>query len=97
MIQLAEEVQARGGTPLEPLEYKHRYHDLLWQQVGQRVNGLKSGELSAADWTVPEAHRLLEQITRRGPATKRRRWAWTAILARISTERSTTIAISRRR
>jgi phosphoglycolate phosphatase-like HAD superfamily hydrolase len=66
MIQLAEEVQARGGTPLEPLEYKHRYHDLLWQQVGQRVNGLKSGELSAADWTVPEAHRLLEQITRRG-------------------------------
>ena len=27
MIQLAEEVKKRGGTPLEPLAYKHRYHD----------------------------------------------------------------------
>src|SRR5215510_12318681 len=25
MIQLAEEVPRRGGTPLEPLAYKHRY------------------------------------------------------------------------
>lgn len=66
MIQLAEEVQARGGKPLEPLEYKHRYHELLWQQVGQRVAGLKSGALTAADWVVPEAHRLLEQLSARG-------------------------------
>src|SRR5437867_9644310 len=29
MIQLADEVRKRGGTPREPLEYKHRYHDLL--------------------------------------------------------------------
>src|ERR1700727_2334963 len=29
MIQLAEEVHKRGGRPLEPLQYKHRYHDLL--------------------------------------------------------------------
>src|SRR5437016_9730023 len=27
MIQLAEEVKKRGATPLEPLAYKHRYHD----------------------------------------------------------------------
>src|SRR5262245_12423553 len=26
MIQLAEEVRRRGGRPLEPLVYKHRYH-----------------------------------------------------------------------
>src|SRR5438477_11738802 len=30
MIQLADEVRARGGRPLEPIAYKHRYHDLLW-------------------------------------------------------------------
>src|SRR5689334_6192376 len=29
MIQLADEVRRRGGTPLEPLAYKNRYHDLL--------------------------------------------------------------------
>src|SRR6266496_5918382 len=29
MIQLAEEVKQRGGRPLEPLVYKHRYHGLL--------------------------------------------------------------------
>jgi phosphoglycolate phosphatase-like HAD superfamily hydrolase len=66
MIQLAEEVRARGGEPLEPLAYKHRYHDLLWRQVGQRVDGLKAGKLTPTDWTVPEAHRLLEQLSRRG-------------------------------
>src|SRR2546422_2758215 len=27
MIRLAEEVQRRGGRPLDPLQYKHRYHD----------------------------------------------------------------------
>src|SRR2546423_6746475 len=26
MIQLAEEVKSRGGTPLEPLAYKNEYH-----------------------------------------------------------------------
>src|SRR5436190_19224410 len=29
MMQLADEVQARGGVPREPLEYKRQYHDLL--------------------------------------------------------------------
>src|SRR3974377_665999 len=28
MMQLADEVRRRGGEPREPLEYKHRYHDL---------------------------------------------------------------------
>src|SRR5262245_44440349 len=32
MIQLAEEVRRRGGQPLDPLAYKHRYHDLLMQR-----------------------------------------------------------------
>src|SRR5579863_4499315 len=36
MIQLAEEVQKRGGTPKEPLEYKRQYHGLLWQRIAGR-------------------------------------------------------------
>src|SRR5262245_49234475 len=31
MIRLAEEVHTRGGKPLEPLAYKHRYHELLME------------------------------------------------------------------
>src|SRR6516162_1846075 len=37
MIQLAEEVSRRGGKPLEPLAYKHRYHDLLMQRIDSRL------------------------------------------------------------
>ena len=66
MMQLADEVEARGGQPREPLEYKHQYHDLLWAQIGQRVAGLKQGEIQPEELTVPGSHRLLEQLTNRG-------------------------------
>ncbi len=66
MIQLAEEVVRRGGTPLEPLAYKHRYHDLLMQRIHGRLNDLERGRAVAADWTVPGSHALLEALKRRG-------------------------------
>lgn len=66
MIQLADEVRARGATPREPLEYKEQYHELLYRDVGQRVEGLKSGTLRPADLTVPESHRLLGALRERG-------------------------------
>ena len=43
MIQLADEVRKRGGTPREPLEYKHRYHDLLMQRIHGRLADLEAG------------------------------------------------------
>src|SRR6516164_6524720 len=43
MIQLAEEVRRRGGTPLEPLAYKHRYHDLLMARIHGRLDALSTG------------------------------------------------------
>jgi phosphoglycolate phosphatase-like HAD superfamily hydrolase len=60
MIQLTEEIARRGGKPQQPLEYKRRYHDLLWKQVGERVAAVKSGVLSAEEMTVPGARDLLE-------------------------------------
>lgn len=66
MMQLADEVKARGGSPRDPLEYKHRYHELLWEQVGARVEALKSGELTAELASVPGAHQLLEALRKRG-------------------------------
>ncbi len=68
MIQLAEEVQRRGGRPLEPLAYKHRYHDLLMQRIRGRHEALRTGAAAAADWVVPGTHALLDALRRRGLA-----------------------------
>ena len=66
MMHLAEEVTSRGGTPKPALEYKHRYHDLLWEQIEHRVAGLKDQSIPPDDLTVPGSHRLLEQLRDRG-------------------------------
>ncbi|HEY2252008.1 MAG TPA: HAD family hydrolase [Planctomycetaceae bacterium] len=65
MIQLADEVHKRGGTPREPLEYKHEYHDLLWQRISGRVAALDQGTTAAESLTVPGSRELLEQLTAR--------------------------------
>jgi phosphoglycolate phosphatase-like HAD superfamily hydrolase len=68
MIQLADEVRRRGGTAREPLDYKHRYHDLLMARIEGRLADLRAGRTTAEEWTVPGSHALLEQLRRRGMA-----------------------------
>jgi phosphoglycolate phosphatase len=51
---------------LEPLAYKHRYHDLLWQQVGGRVESVRSGAVPAEQMTVPGCRTLLERLRNAG-------------------------------
>src|SRR5262245_31268486 len=66
MIQLAEEVRRRGGQPLDPVAYKHRYHDLLMQRIKGRIADLEAGRATPEQWTVPGSHSLLEGLSRRG-------------------------------
>src|ERR1700757_802645 len=66
MIQLAEEVRKRGGSPLDPLAYKHRYHELLMERIRGRLDALADGRACAADWTVPGSHALLNELHRHG-------------------------------
>jgi phosphoglycolate phosphatase-like HAD superfamily hydrolase len=66
MIQLADEVRRRGGTPLDPVAYKHRYHGLLMERIQSRVAALEAGTATAEEWTVPGSHALLESLRRRG-------------------------------
>ncbi len=66
MIQLAEEVTKRAGVALEPLAYKRRYHDLLWEQVGERVESVRDGRVAADLLTVPGSRLLLEWLRERG-------------------------------
>lgn len=65
-IRLAEEIERRGGTPLEPLAYKHEYHNRLWQRIEGRVAALEAGELSPEDMLVPGSITMLEGIRARG-------------------------------
>jgi phosphoglycolate phosphatase len=65
MIQLAAEVEKRGGTPQEPLDYKHTYLEGLWARIEDRVAHLKAGHYSPQDMTVPGALDLLAALRAR--------------------------------
>jgi phosphoglycolate phosphatase len=66
MMQLAEEVKKRGGKPLEPLAYKHRYHELLLKRIQGRLDALASGQAQPDDWSVPGSHTMLTRLQERG-------------------------------
>lgn len=66
MIRLAEEVTARGGSPLDPMEYKREYHNRLMHRIGGRREALRSGRTLAAEMVVPGSFKILEQLQSRG-------------------------------
>ncbi|MCI0641680.1 MAG: HAD family hydrolase [Gemmataceae bacterium] len=66
MMHLADEVKKRGGQPLEPLAYKHRYHELLMERIRGRIDALAQRHATPEDWTVPGSHALLENLRGRG-------------------------------
>jgi phosphoglycolate phosphatase-like HAD superfamily hydrolase len=66
MITLADEVTKRGGEAKDPLEYKHRYLDLLWQRIEHRVAELDSGDAAPAKYLVPGSIELLDALRTRG-------------------------------
>jgi phosphoglycolate phosphatase-like HAD superfamily hydrolase len=66
MIRLAEEIEMRGGQPLDPLVYKRRYLDSLWERIKERVARLKAGAVDPDELMVPGARAMLEALNRRG-------------------------------
>jgi len=66
MIALAEEVRKRGGTPKDPLEYKHQYLALLWEKIKDRVAELERGDAPPEKYLVPGSIELLESLKERG-------------------------------
>ncbi len=65
MIQLAEEVKKRGGTPLDPLDYKKEYLRRLWSHIEDRVADLKAGRRRPDDLMLPGARDILEAFRAR--------------------------------
>ena len=66
MIELAENVERRGGKPLDPVVYKRMYLDRLWQKIEHRVEELRSGHVSPEKYLVPGTRVLLERLVERG-------------------------------
>ena len=66
MMALADEVNLRGGTPLDPLVYKKRYLDALWEVIRGRVEELRRGDAPPDRFLVPGARPLLEKLRDRG-------------------------------
>ena len=65
MMELAERITERGGTPQEPLWYKHEYLRRLDERIRHRTDGLRSGKLRPDDLTVFGTRALLELLKQR--------------------------------
>jgi phosphoglycolate phosphatase-like HAD superfamily hydrolase len=66
MIQLAERIRERGGTPREPLEYKHEYLRRLDERIRHRLEGIRAGTIQRDDLLVHGSRPLLELLQERG-------------------------------
>ncbi|RMG01444.1 MAG: HAD family hydrolase [Planctomycetota bacterium] len=66
MIRLADEVKRRGGTPLDPFEYKAEYLRRLHARIDSRKTALRNGSVSPDDLLVPGARRFLTLLRERG-------------------------------
>jgi phosphoglycolate phosphatase-like HAD superfamily hydrolase len=66
MIELAAQIEKRGGKPLDPLHYKHMYLDRLHVQIKHRLEELERGDCSPDKYMVPGSRALLEALRDRG-------------------------------
>lgn len=66
MIEFAGHVRLRGGAPLDPLEYKRMYLDLLMDRIRHRREALRSGRVDPDEMIVPGGRRLLDSLRERG-------------------------------
>jgi len=65
MIEFADQITKRGGTPLDPLEYKRMYLDRLHEKIRDRLAELRDGG-SPEKYLVPGTRALIESLKERG-------------------------------
>ena len=66
MIELARQVELRGGKPLDPLQYKYAYLERLHQKIAHRLEELRQQQVPPEKYLVPGARALLEALCERG-------------------------------
>jgi len=62
MMELARQVELRGGKPLQPLAYKRQYHERLMANIEYRRQDLRRGAVSPEKYLVPGARAFLESL-----------------------------------
>jgi phosphoglycolate phosphatase-like HAD superfamily hydrolase len=65
MMQLAERIKERGGTPEDPLWYKKEYLRRLDSRIRSRIEKLQSGVAGPDEHLVFGSRRLLEELAGR--------------------------------
>lgn len=66
MIQLADRIKERGGTPREPHWYKHEYLRRLDARIQSRHDAIRRNERSADDFLVHNARNFLDGLAKLG-------------------------------
>ena len=66
MINLAGQIEKRGGSARDPLDYKRMYHDRLMAHIRSRRESLQQGKVRPEDMLVPGSLDLLEALKQRG-------------------------------
>ncbi|MFN3324721.1 MAG: HAD family hydrolase [Bryobacteraceae bacterium] len=66
MVEFADQIKKRGGTPLDPLEYKKIYLERLSHKISGRLDELQKGHCPPEKYLVPGARQLLEGLKDRG-------------------------------
>jgi phosphoglycolate phosphatase-like HAD superfamily hydrolase len=66
MMQLADRIRERGGSPREPLWYKHEYLRRLELRIGERIAGLQNGSIARDSLLVHGSIALLDNLKSRG-------------------------------
>ena len=66
MIQFAERVKERGGTPQEPLWYKHEYLRRLESKIQDRIESLGTRKISPERYLLHGSINLLTLLQNRG-------------------------------
>ncbi|MCX6078285.1 MAG: HAD hydrolase-like protein [Chloroflexi bacterium] len=62
MIRLADEIALRGGTPLEPIQYKDEYHQRLMTRIQNRISDLEQKKISPESQAVPGALEFVRRL-----------------------------------
>jgi phosphoglycolate phosphatase-like HAD superfamily hydrolase len=66
MIALAEQVTLRGGTPLDPREYKQEFLNRLFAVSRPRIQQLRDRSCAPDQYLVPGTRAMLEDLRARG-------------------------------
>jgi phosphoglycolate phosphatase-like HAD superfamily hydrolase len=65
MIELARQVELRGGKALRPEQYKKRYQDELMRRIEYRRVDLRQGKVSPEKYLIPGTRALLDSLKAR--------------------------------